>query len=109
MQGVSSHGKTQFELKIAIDSKKIKKYKFKRVVAQVSQTGRFALCLGIRVDLMLERDSGWNERHFELKIAIDSQNIKKYKFKRVVAEVNQTDPFALYFGIRMDLMLEWDS
>ncbi|KAF7835476.1 uncharacterized protein G2W53_010335 [Senna tora] len=35
-------------------SKEFKKYKFKRVVAQVSQTDRFALYLGIRVDLMLE-------------------------------------------------------
>ncbi|KAF7844348.1 uncharacterized protein G2W53_001253 [Senna tora] len=35
-------------------SKELKKNKFKRVVAQVSQTDRFALCLGIRVDLMLE-------------------------------------------------------
>ncbi|KAF7831971.1 uncharacterized protein G2W53_014404 [Senna tora] len=35
-------------------SKEDKKYKFKRDVAQLSQTNRFALYLGFRVDLMLE-------------------------------------------------------
>ncbi|KAF7842065.1 uncharacterized protein G2W53_004363 [Senna tora] len=35
-------------------SKEFKKYKFKGVVAQVSQTNRFALYLRIRVDLKLE-------------------------------------------------------
>ncbi|KAF7821602.1 uncharacterized protein G2W53_027057 [Senna tora] len=34
---------------------------------------------------------------------------EKYKFKRVVAQVSQTDRFALYSGIRVDLMLEWGS
>ncbi|KAF7832240.1 uncharacterized protein G2W53_014573 [Senna tora] len=34
---------------------------------------------------------------------------EKYKLKRVDAQVSQTDRFALYFGIRVDLMLEWDS
>ncbi|KAF7832016.1 uncharacterized protein G2W53_014390 [Senna tora] len=38
-----------------------------------------------------------------------SKEDKKYKFKRVVAQVSQTDRFALYLGIRVDLMLEWDS
>ncbi|KAF7812586.1 uncharacterized protein G2W53_033562 [Senna tora] len=31
-----------------------------------------------------------------------------YKFK-LVAQVSQTDRFALYLGIREDLMLKWDS
>ncbi|KAF7832041.1 uncharacterized protein G2W53_014374 [Senna tora] len=30
---------------------------------------------------------------------------KKYKFKRIVAQVTQTDRFALYLGIRVDLNL----
>ncbi|KAF7835475.1 uncharacterized protein G2W53_010334 [Senna tora] len=38
-------------------------------------------------------------RNFELKIAIDAQNVKKYKFKRVVAKVSQIDRLALNFGI----------
>ncbi|KAF7831952.1 uncharacterized protein G2W53_014285 [Senna tora] len=38
-----------------------------------------------------------------------SKEDKKYKFKRVVAQVSQTDRFALYLGILVDLMLEWDS
>ncbi|KAF7832001.1 uncharacterized protein G2W53_014334 [Senna tora] len=32
-------------------------YKFKRVVPQMSETGRIASCFGIRIDLMLEWDS----------------------------------------------------
>ncbi|KAF7807580.1 uncharacterized protein G2W53_039741 [Senna tora] len=38
-----------------------------------------------------------------------SKNLKKHKFKRVVAQVSENDRFALYLGIRVDLMLEWGS
>ncbi|KAF7831989.1 uncharacterized protein G2W53_014322 [Senna tora] len=38
-----------------------------------------------------------------------SREDKKYKFKRVIAQVSQTNRFALYLGIRVDLMLGWDS
>ncbi|KAF7842082.1 uncharacterized protein G2W53_004380 [Senna tora] len=38
-----------------------------------------------------------------------SKELKKYKFKRLVAQSNQTDRFALYLGIRVDLMLNWGS
>ncbi|KAF7808123.1 uncharacterized protein G2W53_040284 [Senna tora] len=34
---------------------------------------------------------------------------KKYKFKRVVAQVSKKYRFALYMGIRVDLRLEWGS
>ncbi|KAF7832235.1 uncharacterized protein G2W53_014568 [Senna tora] len=48
--------------------------------------------------------------HFELKIEIESQMISrepmKYKFKRVVVQVSQTDCFKLYLRIRVDLMLD---
>ncbi|KAF7839171.1 uncharacterized protein G2W53_007653 [Senna tora] len=37
--------------------KSIQEVQVKRVVPQVSETGRFALYLGIQVDLKLERDS----------------------------------------------------
>ncbi|KAF7808044.1 uncharacterized protein G2W53_040205 [Senna tora] len=54
MEGVSSQLKTSsFENRDSI-SKELKKFKFKRVIAQVSQTDRSVLNLGIRVDLMLE-------------------------------------------------------
>ncbi|KAF7844463.1 uncharacterized protein G2W53_001368 [Senna tora] len=33
----------------------------------------------------------------------------KYNFKRVVAQESQTNRFALYSGIRVDLMLKWGS
>ncbi|KAF7800817.1 uncharacterized protein G2W53_044699 [Senna tora] len=38
-----------------------------------------------------------------------SKELKKYKFKRVIAQVSQTDCIAMYLGIRIDLMLEWGS
>ncbi|KAF7812584.1 uncharacterized protein G2W53_033560 [Senna tora] len=37
------------------------------------------------------------------------EEFKKYKFNRVVAQESQTDRFALYFGIQVDVKLEWDS
>ncbi|KAF7839149.1 uncharacterized protein G2W53_007631 [Senna tora] len=39
-------------------------------------------------------------------------NFKRFQerqVKRVVAQVGHTDRFALYLGIRVDLMLKWDS
>ncbi|KAF7832237.1 uncharacterized protein G2W53_014570 [Senna tora] len=38
-----------------------------------------------------------------------SEELKKYKFKPVVAQGSQTDRFTLYLEIRVDLMPEWDS
>ncbi|KAF7832152.1 uncharacterized protein G2W53_014485 [Senna tora] len=43
------------------------------------------------------------------KSRLNTKNFHKVLVKRVVAQVCQTDPFALYFGIREDLMLESDS
>ncbi|KAF7812564.1 uncharacterized protein G2W53_033540 [Senna tora] len=63
------------------------KYKFKRVVAHVSQIDLLALYLGIRVDVMLE---GTHDR---------MEEPKKSRFKRVVAQASQTDHFALCLGI----------
>ncbi|KAF7835556.1 uncharacterized protein G2W53_010415 [Senna tora] len=42
-------------------------------------------------------------------MAIESQRIEEVQVKRVVAQVSQTYRFGLYFGLRVDLMLEWDS
>ncbi|KAF7808043.1 uncharacterized protein G2W53_040204 [Senna tora] len=36
-----------------------------------------------------------------------SKQLKKRKFKRVVAQASEKDRFALYFGIRVELMREW--
>ncbi|KAF7807355.1 uncharacterized protein G2W53_039516 [Senna tora] len=38
-----------------------------------------------------------------------SKELKKYKFKRVVAQVSQTIRFVVYLGVRADLMLKWGS
>ncbi|KAF7821603.1 uncharacterized protein G2W53_027058 [Senna tora] len=38
-----------------------------------------------------------------------SKEFKKCKLNPVVAQASQTDRFALYFGIRVDIMLEWGS
>ncbi|KAF7821435.1 uncharacterized protein G2W53_026890 [Senna tora] len=54
--------------------------------------------LGIRVDL---RSNAARDRLEE--------ELKKYKFNRVVAQVSQTNRFALYLQIRVDVMLEWRS
>ncbi|KAF7835488.1 uncharacterized protein G2W53_010347 [Senna tora] len=32
-----------------------------------------------------------------------------YKFKHVIAHVTQIDRFALYLGVRVDLMIGWHS
>ncbi|KAF7807561.1 uncharacterized protein G2W53_039722 [Senna tora] len=95
----------------------VKKYKFKRVVAQVRETDRFAFYLGIRVVLMLEWVSRSHGRCIKSSLNtfliencdLISKELKKYKFKRVVAQVSQTDRFALYLGIRVVLMPDWGS
>ncbi|KAF7839116.1 uncharacterized protein G2W53_007598 [Senna tora] len=43
------------------------------------------------------------------KSRLDLKRIQEVQVKLVVAQVNQTDRFALYLGIRVDLMLKWDS
>ncbi|KAF7812442.1 uncharacterized protein G2W53_033418 [Senna tora] len=43
------------------------------------------------------------------KSQLNLKIIQEVQAKRVVAQVSQTDRFALYLGIRVDLMLEWNS
>ncbi|KAF7839168.1 uncharacterized protein G2W53_007650 [Senna tora] len=43
------------------------------------------------------------------KSQLNLKRIQEEQVKHVVAHVSQTDRFALYLGIRADLMLEWDS
>ncbi|KAF7807350.1 uncharacterized protein G2W53_039511 [Senna tora] len=38
-----------------------------------------------------------------------SKELMKHMFKRVAAQVRGNDRFALYLGIRVDLLLEWGS
>ncbi|KAF7812411.1 uncharacterized protein G2W53_033387 [Senna tora] len=40
---------------------------------------------------------------------LNPKRFQEVQVKRVVAQVSQTDRFALYLGIRLDLELEWDS
>ncbi|KAF7823758.1 uncharacterized protein G2W53_021902 [Senna tora] len=42
------------------------------------------------------------------KSRLNLKRTQEVEVKRVVAQVRQTDHFALYLGIRMDLMLERD-
>ncbi|KAF7802105.1 uncharacterized protein G2W53_041216 [Senna tora] len=50
-------GKHRLNQNLRFNLKRIQEVQVKRVVAQVSQTDRFALYLGIREDLIHERDS----------------------------------------------------
>ncbi|KAF7839115.1 uncharacterized protein G2W53_007597 [Senna tora] len=43
------------------------------------------------------------------KSLLNLKRIQEIQVKRVVAQESQTDRFALYLEIRVDLMLEWDS
>ncbi|KAF7841522.1 uncharacterized protein G2W53_003820 [Senna tora] len=44
-----------------------------------------------------------------LKMRFNLNRIQEVQVQRVVAQVSQTNPFALYLRIQVDLMLEWDS
>ncbi|KAF7844350.1 uncharacterized protein G2W53_001255 [Senna tora] len=103
------------------------KYKFKRVVAQVSQNDRLN---GARDRMEANRllcvvfgnSGGFNARmgpviaykEFEwiqcLNLSRDRiEELKKCKLKRVVAQASQDDRYALYLGIQVYLRLEWGS
>ncbi|KAF7839159.1 uncharacterized protein G2W53_007641 [Senna tora] len=43
------------------------------------------------------------------KSRLNLERVKEVQVQRVLAQVGQTDRFVLYLGIRVDLMLEWDS
>ncbi|KAF7812466.1 uncharacterized protein G2W53_033442 [Senna tora] len=43
------------------------------------------------------------------KFRLNLKGIQEVQVKRVVAQVSQTVRFAMYLGIRVDLMLKWDS
>ncbi|KAF7823997.1 uncharacterized protein G2W53_022141 [Senna tora] len=43
------------------------------------------------------------------KSRLNLKRIQEVQVKRVVAQANQADLFALYLGIQVDLTVEWDS
>ncbi|KAF7839162.1 uncharacterized protein G2W53_007644 [Senna tora] len=50
-----------------------------------------------------------SKQFFYQKSLLNRKRIQDIKVKRVVAQVSQTDRFALYLGIPLGLLLEWDS
>ncbi|KAF7839109.1 uncharacterized protein G2W53_007591 [Senna tora] len=78
--------------KSRLNLNRLQEVQVKRVVAQVIQTDRFTMSKNI----------------LNQKSRLNLKRIQEVYIKRVVAQVSQTDRFMLYFGIPVDLMLEWD-
>ncbi|KAF7820976.1 uncharacterized protein G2W53_026431 [Senna tora] len=85
----------------------------KTLLAEVSETRRFALYLRSRGELMLELESLWRGRNVDhvltysgRQIAVRSQKLHELRGKRLVVQVSQTRRFALYLRSRVELMLE---
>ncbi|KAF7823999.1 uncharacterized protein G2W53_022143 [Senna tora] len=76
-----------------------------------SQTDRNPTEFNGRMGLLIE----WKEyevmcKHIlNQKSLLNLKRVQEVQAKSVVAQVSQTDRFALYLGIRLNLMLEWDS
>ncbi|KAF7800403.1 uncharacterized protein G2W53_045231 [Senna tora] len=88
----------------------------KRLVAQVSETRRFALYLQTGVHFMFQLESSWHRRsvahvltYSGREIALDVINLHELRGKRLVAQVRGTRRFALYLRSRVDLMLQLES
>ncbi|KAF7823865.1 uncharacterized protein G2W53_022009 [Senna tora] len=120
--GQTSETFTNYEAKDLL-RKNIHELRVKRLVAQVTETRRFALYLRTRVDLMLELDSSRHGRsvdhvitYSERQIAVGSQKPSRITWqktccasKRLVAQVSETRPFALYLRTGVDLMFQLES
>ncbi|KAF7832137.1 uncharacterized protein G2W53_014470 [Senna tora] len=50
-----------------------------------------------------------SKRNLNRTLKLSLKRIQEVQVKRVVAQVCQTDHFALHLGIQVDSMLEWDS
>ncbi|KAF7839160.1 uncharacterized protein G2W53_007642 [Senna tora] len=50
-----------------------------------------------------------SKHNWNRKSRMNLKRIQEVQVKRVVAQVSQTDRFAMYLGIRVDLKLECDS
>ncbi|KAF7820794.1 uncharacterized protein G2W53_026249 [Senna tora] len=98
------------------DLRNLHELRGKRLVAQVSQTRRFALYLRTGVVLMLQLESSWHGRSVDHVLTIpdekswsDLRNLDKLRGKRLVAQVSQTGRFALYLRTGVVLMLQLES
>ncbi|KAF7839131.1 uncharacterized protein G2W53_007613 [Senna tora] len=48
-----------------------------------------------------------SKHNLNQKSRLNLKRIEEVQVKRVVAQVSHTDRFALYLGIRVNLMLQW--
>ncbi|KAF7834923.1 uncharacterized protein G2W53_009782 [Senna tora] len=102
------------------DLRNLHELRGKRLVAQVSQTRRFALYSRIGVVLMLRLESSWHGRSVDhvltysgRKIAVGSQNLHELRGKRLVAQVSQTSVRVLFanrsgFDAPIGVVLAWE-
>ncbi|KAF7820778.1 uncharacterized protein G2W53_026233 [Senna tora] len=98
------------------DLRNLHELRGKRLVAQVSQTRRFALYLRTGVVLMLQLESSWHGRSVDHVLTIpgdkswsDLRNLHELRGKTLVAQVSQTRRFALYLPTGVVLMLQLES
>ncbi|KAF7820795.1 uncharacterized protein G2W53_026250 [Senna tora] len=98
------------------DLRNLHELRGKRLVAQVSQTRRFALYLRTGVVLMLQLESSWHGRSVDQVLTIpddksrsDLRNLLELRGKRLVAQVSQTRRFALYLRTGVVLMFQLES
>ncbi|KAF7802311.1 uncharacterized protein G2W53_041422 [Senna tora] len=64
---------------------KVHEVPVKSLVSQLSKTGRFALCLRNRVDLMFELESSWGGRSVDLVLTYSKREIHEVRDKSHVA------------------------
>ncbi|KAF7834990.1 uncharacterized protein G2W53_009849 [Senna tora] len=110
------HVLTYSRRQIAVGSQKSSRITRQKLVAQVSQTRRFALYSRIVVVLMLRLESSWHGRSVDhvltysrRQIAVGSQKPSQIMRQRLDAQVTQTRRFALYSRTRVVLMLRLES
>ncbi|KAF7812682.1 uncharacterized protein G2W53_033658 [Senna tora] len=98
------------------DLRKLHELRGKRLVAQVSQTRRFAFYSRTGVVLMLQLESSWYGRSVDhvstysrRQSRSDLRNLHELRGKRLVAQLSQTRRFALYSRTGVVLMLQLES
>ncbi|KAF7832035.1 uncharacterized protein G2W53_014368 [Senna tora] len=98
------------------DLRNLHELRGKRLVAQVSQTRRFALYLRTGVVLMLQLESSWHWTSVDhlltysgRQIMIGSQKPSRITRQKTCLQVSQTRRFALYFRTELVFMLQLES
>ncbi|KAF7832079.1 uncharacterized protein G2W53_014412 [Senna tora] len=98
------------------DLRNLHELRGKRLVAQVSQTRRFALYLRTGAVLMLQLESSWHERsvdhvltYSKRQIVVGSQKPSRITRQKTFAQVGQTRRFALYLRTVVVLMLQFEA